>query len=219
MVEQQHIELIEHLDYLLRVGRWSEANAETRKIILKVAGQENKNYLMDEQIKQFPGQIISKIDSLWNNYSNGKFGFKVQKRILTECKRDPQTFGDRVGWRVQGKWISASGVIYNPTDAPEGHLPWGIVNVLTADSAVLDGILNSLYWVFKVAGQRKYQRQLIADSMDFIGSVLGDKSDKEEMKRNFEYEISQKEGWWQGERLEEANVKRLFSLLISCNEI
>jgi hypothetical protein len=102
-------------------------------MILRVAGREKEGYLGDEQIQEFPGQFLRQIDTIWDNYSNGKFGFRVQKHLMRECKKDPQAFGDRVGWRNEDGWISASRVIYNPIDAPKGHLPWGMLQVITMD--------------------------------------------------------------------------------------
>ncbi len=205
------------LENLLATGRWREANEATRKLILKVAGQENESWLSDEHIQKFPSKVLRTIDQHWVKYSGGRFGFSVQKRIFSECQGDPQAFGERVGWRVQGDWISGSSVTYTSTNAPDGHLPWGVIQVFTADNAALTALVKTIGWGFKtLARGGEFQRQLIADSMAFIGFFLGDKSDKEEMKRNMEYELSQKEAWWEGQRIEEAKVKMLFSLLVSC---
>ncbi|KAB8335196.1 GUN4 domain-containing protein [Scytonema tolypothrichoides VB-61278] len=214
MVEQQDSELLTHLAYLLEAGRWQEANIETKKIILKVAGQEKEGYLTDEKIQQFPSQILRQIDTLWNNYSNGKFGFSVQKRIMRESKKDPQAFGQRVGWRDQDGWISPSRIIYNPITAPEGHLPWGVIQVITLDNAGLDAIVGTIRWGTKALAKQDWQRQLIVDFVDFMNTVTGDKSDKEVMRRNLEYELSHDEAWWKGQRLEEHKVNKLFSLLV-----
>jgi hypothetical protein len=76
------------------------------------------------------------MDQLWLKYSDGKFGFSVQKEIWTS----PQVGGkvgeydydkykklaDMVGWRKGGNWLSyPSDFIFN-TNALQGHLPsWG----------------------------------------------------------------------------------------------
>jgi len=51
-------------------------------------------------------------------YSNGHFGFSVQKQIYVECggKLDSEypgrkvweSFGDRVGWQTNGVWLNYS---------------------------------------------------------------------------------------------------------------
>lgn len=207
------------LKNLLAAGRWREANELTRTIILKVADQENDGYLSDEHIQKFPGKDLHTIDTLWVNYSNGRFGFSVQKRILRDCKKDPQAFGDRVGWCDQEGWISASSVIYNSTKAPEGHLPWGMLQVITLDNAALTAFVNTLRWGLKGLAKGESQRQVIADFMASAGSLIGDKMDKEEIKRNLEYELSHDEAWWEGQRIEELKVRKLFSLLVACQEL
>lgn len=214
MVEKQDSELLTLLAHLLEAGRWREANEETRKIILKVVGQEKEGYLTDKNIQQFPAQDLDKIDILWNNYSKGKFGFRVQKRLMRDTKKDLKAFGQRVGWYNPDGWISASRIIYH-IDAPEGHLPWGIVKTITMDNAGLEAIVDTLRWGTKALAKQDWQRQLIVDFVDFMNTVTGDKSDKEEMKRNLEYELSHDEAWWKGQRLAELQVTKLFSLLMN----
>jgi hypothetical protein len=219
MIEPLHLELFTRLANLLEAGNWQTANEATRTLILKMAGQENEGYLTDEQIQKFPSQVLHRIDKLWSNYSSGRFGFSVQKRILRECKRDPQAFGDLVGWRDQDGWISASRVTYNPTNAPEGHLPWGIIQKITMDNAALTALVDTFRWGTKALAKEDWQRQLIADFMAFGGSLTGDKIDKEEFKRSLEYELSHPEAWWEGQRIEEAKVRKLFSLLVACQQL
>ncbi len=204
------------LKALLVAGRWREANDKTRTIILKVACREQEGWLADEQIQNFPCSVLQVIDRLWVQYSNGRFGFSVQKRIFNECEKEPQAFGDRVGWCVQEAWISASQVIYTPAHAPEGHLPWGIMQVATMDNAALDAFVQGLRAVTKTTVQQDWQKQLLADFMAFGGFFLGDRIDKEEFKRNLEYELSHDQAWWEGARLEELKVRKLFSLLAAC---
>ncbi|NER25127.1 MAG: GUN4 domain-containing protein [Symploca sp. SIO1B1] len=204
------------LKNLLASGRWLEANQTTRTIIPKAVKKEKEGWLTDEQIQNFPCQVLQVIDSLWLQYSNGRFGFSVQKQICNECEKNPQTFGNRVGWRVKEVWISPSQVSYSPANAPEGHLPWGIMQVITADNAAFDAFVHGLRDITKTTMRQDWQKQLLADFMAFGGSLLGDKVDKEEFKRNLEYELSHDEAWWEGARLEELKVQKLFSLLAAC---
>ncbi len=204
------------LKNLLASGRWREANNTTKTIILKAVKGEKEGWLTDEQIQNFPCQVLQVIDRLWVQYSNQRFGFSVQKRICDECERDPQAFGDRVGWRIQNAWISASQVIYIPANAPDGHLPWGIMQVVTMDNAALDAFVKGLRAVTKTVAPHDWQKQLLADFMAIGGFFIGDRIDKEEFKRKLEYELSHDEAWWEGQRLEESKVRKLFSLLVAC---
>jgi hypothetical protein len=73
------------------------------------------------------------MDQLWVKYSNGKFGFSVQKQIWLDLggkldgKPDFDTYrklGDRVGWRQNNKWLSYDSYTFS-TNALPGHLPGG----------------------------------------------------------------------------------------------
>ncbi|MFM6253057.1 MAG: GUN4 domain-containing protein, partial [Dolichospermum sp.] len=72
-------------------------------------------------------------DKLWVKYSDGRFGFSVQKRIyqgLGGTREYNQEiwlkFGDKVGWRRSwwrgGSWLYYSLLTFDKK-APEGHLP------------------------------------------------------------------------------------------------
>ncbi|WP_425335064.1 GUN4 domain-containing protein [Nostoc punctiforme] len=75
----------------------------------------------------FPCTDLRTIDQLWVKYSNGRFGFSVQKRIWESVGKDYEKFGDRVGWRKGmfldlKDWKSYSGLTFT-TDSLQGHLP------------------------------------------------------------------------------------------------
>ncbi|MEP0882803.1 serine/threonine-protein kinase [Trichocoleus sp. ST-U3] len=106
---------------LLAAGKWREADMETAAIMLKVARQDEE-WLDYEHIESFPGEDLRTIDTLWVNYSNGRFGLSVQKRVYNECGKDFVTFGDRVGWRVNETWLWWNDLNFT-SDALPGHLP------------------------------------------------------------------------------------------------
>ncbi|MCT7970246.1 serine/threonine-protein kinase [Laspinema sp. D1] len=115
------------LQQLLAAGKWREADEETARVMLQVAGREQEGWLNDDSINQFPCEDFRQIDGLWVQYSNGRFGFSVQKRIWQECggKDDYETgcrLGDRVGWRRKEEWLDYDELTFS-TVAPPGHLP------------------------------------------------------------------------------------------------
>ena len=70
------------LQQLLAAGNWKEADKETRKVMLQVVSRESKRgWLKTEDIDNFPCEDLQTIDQLWLHYSQGKFGFSVQKEI------------------------------------------------------------------------------------------------------------------------------------------
>ncbi len=132
---------------LLKAGQWKEADEETLAVMLKVAGRETEGWLNVESIENFPCTDLRTIDQLWVKYSNGRFGFSVQKRIWESVGKDYEKFGDAIGWRreieeeiekgwwmnkkkerVKRKtWISRMDEVTYNTKAPLGHLPVGLV--------------------------------------------------------------------------------------------
>jgi hypothetical protein len=122
------------LEQLLKAGKWKEADQETANKMLEVAGRIKEEYLSGEDIDKFPCEDLRTIDQLWVKYSNGRFGFSVQKRIYQSLggtrsydSKVWKAFGDQVGWRVRGSWLNYKDLKFNQT-APSGHLPGGLVN-------------------------------------------------------------------------------------------
>ncbi len=117
---------------LLAAGKWKEADEETLKVMLKAARQEKEGWFTKESIENFPCDDLRTIDQLWVKYSQGRFGFSVQKKIWlevggkvdydTECK-----LGDRVGWRKGGQWLDYSNLTFKIA-AQAGHLPWALAH-------------------------------------------------------------------------------------------
>jgi serine/threonine protein kinase len=113
---------------LLAAGKWKEADQETLKVMLKAARREKEGYFTQESIDNFPCDDLRTIDQLWVKYSQGRFGFSVQKKIWLECggKVDYDhecKLGDRVGWRKGGSWLNYDDLTFNK-QAQEGHLPF-----------------------------------------------------------------------------------------------
>jgi serine/threonine protein kinase len=119
------------LDRLLTSGKWKEADRETENVMCKIMGREKEGWLTDYSYENFPCKELKIIDDLWVKYSNGKFGFSVQKDIWVknggklDGDYDYKTFeklGDVVGWRKKGDWLSDDDFDFS-TRAPRGHLP------------------------------------------------------------------------------------------------
>jgi hypothetical protein len=112
----------------LAAGNWEEANQETEEVI------EMIRYIRTfYDWNKFPCEDLRIINQLWLHYSNGKFGFSVQKEIYESLggTRDYdrevwEKFGDRVGWRTERGWSvfwSPWYPIFNLELAPKAHLP------------------------------------------------------------------------------------------------
>ncbi len=115
---------------LLAAGQWKEADKETAQVMLLAAGRENEGWLDVDSIDNFPCEDLRTINQLWLNYSNGKFGFSVQKEIYESLggtreynQQVWESFGDHVGWRKEGNWLTYDKLTFN-LNAPKAHLPW-----------------------------------------------------------------------------------------------
>ena len=119
-----------HLHDLLAAHRWKEADEETAKKILEVAGQTEQGWLFVEDIDNLPCEDLRTIDRLWVRYSDGRFGFSVQARIYGELggtreynRKIWEAFGDSVGWRRGGEWLAYKSLTFDKAKAKQAHLP------------------------------------------------------------------------------------------------
>lgn len=119
---------------LLAAENWEDADYETSLVMLQAVGRKKGNWIKDEELLNFPCTDFRTIDRLWVKYSNGHFGFSVQKEIYLSVGGKPdgkydeeawEKFGDRVGWRIESNWIGYSEVTFD-TSTPLGHLPFVI---------------------------------------------------------------------------------------------
>lgn len=91
-------------------------------------------HLTRRDIENFPCADLQTIDRLWFKFSQGRFGFTIQKFLWEEeSQGNLEKFGERVGWRTNNTWIDYDAAIFSVTDydailfsteeAPAGHLP------------------------------------------------------------------------------------------------
>ncbi|WP_146141100.1 GUN4 domain-containing protein [Stenomitos frigidus] len=125
----------DHLQRLLAGKQWQMADQETRVVMLERYGLGVDEPLQANQLRGFPCKDLRTIDQLWMKYSQGRFGFSVQKAIWQKYDRLYWNksdvwcaFADRVGWRthnllVDNHW-KRHGEITFSLSAPVGHLPF-----------------------------------------------------------------------------------------------
>ncbi|MBD2460664.1 GUN4 domain-containing protein [Oscillatoria sp. FACHB-1407] len=118
---------------LLKAGEWKKADHETYLRMLEAVGRKGGDWIRAEELLNFPCKDLKTIDRLWVHYSNGHFGFSVQKKIYVECgaKLDGKypgdkiwyKFCDRVGWRKDNRYVNYSDLKFNPSISLMGELP------------------------------------------------------------------------------------------------
>ncbi len=125
------------LEALLKAGQWRDADEETYRLMITTVGKEEGQWFDREDLLNFPCEDLKAIDGLWVKYSQGKFGFSVQKQIYVETgnpldgeyhEETWEAFAERVGWRRGGKYLNYADLQANPSLSPSGELPgmlWG----------------------------------------------------------------------------------------------
>jgi hypothetical protein len=118
------------LEKYLKTKDWQKANQETIDIMLKVTKRDSEDRLDDKSIKKFPCKDLVRLNQLWQDYSEGKFGFRAQKSKYEETgnitgKYNSNTFipfGENTGWYQRRGWISDFQLDFS-NEALPGHLP------------------------------------------------------------------------------------------------
>lgn len=128
-VSSPYIQLFNHL----AVGEWDKADLETASIMLRLAKREEEGWLDIESLNKFPSEELCTIDWLWVTYSDGHFGFSVQKRIWESIRKELKNdevnydiykiFGEHLGWCVKDNWLTYNDLSFSLT-ASQGHLPY-----------------------------------------------------------------------------------------------
>jgi uncharacterized protein YegL len=129
-VENKQVDYTQ-LGNLLAEGKWKEADEETARLMFKIADREKERWLRVEDIEQFPSSDLQTIDQLWVEYSNGRFGFSVQKQIYQSLggtkefnQKITEAFWHKVGLMINNQpyWSQYDNLTFN-LSAPVGHLP------------------------------------------------------------------------------------------------
>jgi uncharacterized caspase-like protein len=123
---------------VLAAKKWKDADEETAKVMLKAADKELLCYLCKEDIKNFPATDLCTINQLWVKYSEGRFGFSVQKQIYLQVSKNYDRLGDCLGWKKEGTWLRWQDLNFSE-QAPKGHFPSGICPLGTVEGLLWDG--------------------------------------------------------------------------------
>lgn len=116
------------LEKLLTSERFQEADDETLRIMLLLTHRQNKGWFDVEDIREFPCPELSKIDQLWRQHSDERFGFSIQKQIWIKLGGElgvyhpdiADHFREKVGWRSHDNWHEN---ITNKLSVPSGYFP------------------------------------------------------------------------------------------------
>lgn len=152
-----------HLCNLLKEKKWKEADEETARLMFKMADREKEGWLRIEDIEKLPINNLKIIDRLWVEYSNGRFGFSVQKQIYQSLggteefnQEVTQKFWKKVGLLINNQpyWSQYDNLTFD-LSAPLGHLPIRYdVQTPSGVLGVVEKLLSRLNFVF-------YEREIL----------------------------------------------------------
>jgi len=120
---------------------FEEADRLTSSYLRKLAGKvaENRGYVFYSEVKNIPSEDLDTIDRLWNIYSQGKFGFSNQAKLLKTVGKRYDLLWPKIGWKKDGIWTRYPSSFCWSLDAPDGHMP--LVNQLRG-VRLMDSILR-----------------------------------------------------------------------------
>ena len=120
---------------------FEEADRITSSILRELAGKvaEKRGYVFYSEVKNMPGKDLETLDRLWKIYSQGKFGFSIQAKLLKSVGKRYDLLWPRIGWKKDGIWTRYPSAFSWSLDAPDGHMP--LVNQLRG-VRLMDSILR-----------------------------------------------------------------------------
>jgi len=202
---------------LLITQNWKESDEETTRLMLQVSGQEERGWLDWEDLEKFPSTDLETIDQLWLKYSNGHFGFSVQKTIWQELGEQvnvetERKLGERLGWFNLDEWWLDYSYLTFSLDAPKGHLPanWDCEGIDGQEAASTCWLMSRL--VSCVANQQVDYTRL----RNFLAAGKWKGADIETARLIFKIVDREKQGWLRVEDIEQfpssnlRNIDRLW---------
>ena len=117
------------------------ADRLTSSYLRRLAGKlaENRGYVFYSEVNNMSGTDLQTIDRLWNIYSNGKFGFSIQAKMLKSVGMKYELLWPKIGWKNNGLWTRYPNSFSWSLEAPDGHMP--LINQLRG-VRLMDSILR-----------------------------------------------------------------------------
>ena len=139
------------LQLALMEQRFEEADRLTSEHLRQLAGPDavSRGYVYYSEVPPMPSVDLESIDRLWVVFSQGRFGFSVQIRLLRSLAGRWDQLWPRLGWKQGGVWTRYPSAFTWTLDAPEGHLP--LVNQLRG-VRLMDALLSHPGLQQRVAG-------------------------------------------------------------------
>jgi hypothetical protein len=113
------------LQELLIQQDFQAADRLTLEKLCKLAGDAaiQRKWIYFTEVESFPTVDLQTIDLLWLVYSEGKFGYSVQRELWLGMGKNWEKLWTVIGWKSGNSWTRyPQGFTWN-LSAPRGHLP------------------------------------------------------------------------------------------------
>ena len=129
------------LQLTLLEQKFESADRLTSSYLRKLAGKlaEKRGYVFYSEVNNMSVKDLQTIDKLWNIYSNGRFGFSIQAKILKSVGKKYDLLWPKIGWKIDGVWTRYPTSFCWSLNAPDGHMP--LINQLRG-VRLMDSILR-----------------------------------------------------------------------------
>lgn len=113
------------LQHLLAQQDYQAADSLTRQKLCEIAGEAAiaRKWVYFTEVEQFPESDLQTIDTLWSVYSEGKFGFSVQRKLWLSVGKDFTKLWPKINWKNGNNWTKYPNEFTWDLSAPPGHLP------------------------------------------------------------------------------------------------
>ncbi|WP_019502977.1 GUN4 domain-containing protein [Pseudanabaena sp. PCC 6802] len=115
----------EPLQQMLIQQDFEAADRLTSQKMCEAAGSAAvaRGWLYFTEVAQINNADLNTINLLWLVYSEGKFGFSVQRKMWLGLGKNWEKLWLQIGWKKDGKFTRYPGGFIWSMDAPKGHLP------------------------------------------------------------------------------------------------
>lgn len=113
------------LQNLLARQEFQAADRLTIEILCALAGDASaqRKWLYFTDVKDLPIADMQTINALWQVYSEGKFGFSVQRDLWLSAGKNWESLWVVIGWKSGNAWTRYPQEFTWNLTAPKGHLP------------------------------------------------------------------------------------------------
>ncbi len=121
--------------------KFENADRITSSCLRELAGLDavKRGYVFFSEVNSIATTDLETLDRLWIAYSQGRFGFSIQARLLDSLNGRYDMLWPRIGWKQEGIWTRYPNSFNWSLEAPEGHMP--LVNQLRG-VRLMDALLN-----------------------------------------------------------------------------